>query len=867
MQDKRYIFGKWQETNTPLTINDVQSICQQAEGYRKEFANYPLDKIFTILDKLKEIWIDPNYPGRVKLLEILPNTTGFSKPMVEMGLNAISFLLDRQQLQQKLKTELASVPRSNDYTINWSDKTLLRWYPLGTILHIISGNVFLAGLGSLIEGLLSGNMTILKMSSSEKVFLPELIKSLELVDAEGAILKSIAIIDYDSSQTEVINEFKQRVDGVVVWGGEEAVRAYQQDLPARTKLIIFGPKLSLSIVTKSGIEEYGINTIAENLAAEICLWDQNACTAPQVCYVEGEENTKKLLNELSIALNTQNNSLPPGQIDLNAAVEIRKIRSIFEMAQAKKQGALSESKNNLDWTVYIDKEPSIIPSPLHRTLKLIPFDNLDIIFQQLKPLRGYIQTIGLSSSRKQFLDLANSLALEGALKIVEIGQMAKGPLNDPHDGAYDLPQLMKLVTTRNHNLSYKPQACVNSRLRNLISHASKSPYYHHILANKIIETTDDLIQLPILTRELMEENIASNKLNTAPAIGGYVSRSGGSSGKPKYSIYNQEDWEHMMSEAVQIFYALGLRRGDRLANCLLAGDLYGSFVSFDHINYRLGIMTFAFAGNVNEDVFIDTWQKFNINAIQGVPASIVPMLKNIKKKIHQFTLEKVIYAGSPLSLTDYQWLKEELMVKRIASVIGANDGGQMAYQCQHMKGSIHHTIDDFNYIEIVDNNGNRLPNGEAGNILITSLLKFSYPLIRYQIGDRGRILDQVCPCGNPGRILEYLGRADNVITVGMLNIDTNDIFQTVETFPVGQCQIIIKSTDQGEYLQLNLESETGDQDLSNSILASIYQKIPKIQERIREQKLLPIVINVFSPGEIERNQRTGKLKGIIDERN
>ena len=62
------------------------------------------------------------------------------------------------------------------------------------------------------------------------------------------------------------------------------------------------------------------------------------------------------------------------------------------------------------------------------------------------------------------------------------------------------------------------------------------------------------------------------------------------------------------------------------------------------------------------------------------------------------------------------------------SIIGANDGCQVAYQCEAMSGAMHHIVDDFNYVEIVDDNWKPVAQGQPGRILITSLLKHSFPL-------------------------------------------------------------------------------------------------------------------------------------------
>ena len=158
----------------------------------------------------------------------------------------------------------------------------------------------------------------------------------------------------------------------------------------------------------------------------------------------------------------------------------------------------------------------------------------------------------------------------------------------------------------------------------------------------------------------------------------------------------------MIENATRVFRATGLTRGDRLANCLMAGDLYGSFISFNHVNYRLGITNFCFADRVDTESFYDIWKRFKLNVIQGIPTSIMPLLRSIKKNHPDFLIEKVMYAGQPMSLQDRKWLKESLNTQRVSSVIGTTEAGQIGYQCEHQQGQAHHLIDDYTYLEIVE---------------------------------------------------------------------------------------------------------------------------------------------------------------------
>ena len=72
------------------------------------------------------------------------------------------------------------------------------------------------------------------------------------------------------------------------------------------------------------------------------------------------------------------------------------------------------------------------------------------------------------------------------------------------------------------------------------------------------------------------------------------------------------------------------------------------------------------------------------------------------------------YASQPMSENDKTWLRENVGAKVVASIIGTTEAGQIGYQSQDDRGIIHTAVDDYNYIEIVDDQGKAVPFGEVG---------------------------------------------------------------------------------------------------------------------------------------------------------
>ncbi len=870
-----YLFGEFIDSDK-IDVELAEQILEQAYERQSTFATYPIEKSFSVLAKVKELWSDENSPYRKEALDKLPEITGFSRPMIEEALKHVQFMLDPETLRKKLETELVGYPRLGELK-DQPGKREYFWSPLGVCLHVISGNVFLAGLGSFIEGVLTSNMSLLKMSSQETFFLPLFLKSLKEVDEEGVLSASVAAFNYSSSQKEVLDTLKNQVDGLVVWGGDEAISAYRNGTPARTRMIEFGPKLSLAYISKNTLKTPV--ELAQKIADDLSIWDQQACTAPQMIYCESPELAKNLIDALTVELDHLQKTRPLGEVDSQSAVEIQKLRSIAELEMAMGIGYYKAPLNDLHYTLWGTQKTEIESSPLYRTLRIVMSADLETFKKEASQFRGHLQTLGLECHPEEYESYRSQFLGTGIVRIMPLGQMAGGAIDDPHDGQYDLRQLMNLSFCYRpvHQVNYQSshfadradlQKAIEVKLQRLGENAKKSEYYGKILATRDLKSLEDLEKFPILTRDLLDENHfpQSDNLTTKNWTGGYVTRSGGSTGQPKFSIYDGEDWQRMMDHGELVLRSAGLEESDRLANFMLAGDLYGGFVSFDEINKMIGLTSFSFAGSRDAQLFSQIQQQFAINVVMGVPTSVLPLLREAKGLNPDLQLEKLIYAGSPLSKSDRTWLEEELGTKRIASVIGANDGGQIAFQCEKQQGRMHHLVDDFNYVEIVDEKGQKLEDGLAGRILITSLEKFAFPLIRYDIGDLGKIHTDLCSCGRKSRVLEYLGRSDQSLAIGMLNIDCRHLDPIFSDFGVTEYQIRAISEEGQEGIKLALESNTWTESNKGQLQDQLFKNVKNLQKRMDEGYLKFFEIDFLRSGEIPRDLRTGKTKRIIDER-
>ncbi|WP_329496722.1 phenylacetate--CoA ligase family protein [Kitasatospora herbaricolor] len=405
---------------------------------------------------------------------------------------------------------------------------------------------------------------------------------------------------------------------------------------------------------------------------------------------------------------------------------------------------------------------------------------------------------------------------------------------------------------------------IAARLRYLVERARRTPYYRDLPR---IDGRADLQRLPVLEKSALEQHSlpAARGLCSGDRPSGEVLRSGATTGPPRYIVYSRTDWDNMVREAVPLFYALGVRPGDRLINSLFGGGLYGGLITSSSELSRMPVEAYSTAQMITADDVLMLTRSFSANVILGQPALLLPVLRDAKAREPGLRIEKVLYGGTPMTESDKRWLREELGTEVVASVLAANDGAQLGYQCGDLAGTLHHLCDDYNLIEVVDEQGRPVPEGEPGELLVTSMQKFEGPLIRYRIGDLGRIFPHECGCGVRGRVLEYLGRSDGQIKVKGRTVLYGEIMAELARFEVSQLQVEIDSRGGRERVTVRTESPgTLDPDELRDHLKGCFEVLGDHHSFDESLDVFEFTVECHPEGGLPRNAVSGKIKTVID---
>ena len=322
-------------------------------------------------------------------------------------------------------------------------KKKIKAQPRGLVCHWIAGNIPTLGIFSLIQSMLVRNSNILRIPELSHDFFLSLLKVLANTKTSNLngheLLKSVAIIYFPSSDISLNNEFSSIADARIVWGGEEAVQSISKAKKmSHCEDIIFGPKYSFGVIDKDAQDSPDFPNIIRNFINDIILFEQSACSSPQVLFFEsGKYNLRQIAEMMAKEFQKASKRFPK-DIDQFTATKI--INKRAEYALSLNKDVICSKAN--DWTILIDDEFRLEEPIQSRTIFLKPVNSvLDI----LKLLTKKIQTIGIAIyNREKLLKFADAATYRGVARCVIPGQM--NVYDSPWDGIYLLNRLVRWTT-------------------------------------------------------------------------------------------------------------------------------------------------------------------------------------------------------------------------------------------------------------------------------------------------------------------------------------------------------------------------------------------------------------------------------------
>lgn len=897
-----YLFGRFESTAAPLDAGDIRRICAVAREKQRRLDDVPLSRLLDTLDAVARRWRDPAYEGRRKALRVMPEIVGFHPAMVERAIDALCEVMRRPALEKKIRLELGHRDALDGWRYIAPYQGAVRAQALGVVLHVSAGNVFVSGVDSLVHGLVARNASLLKVSRADPLFPLLFARSLQEADDSGALAEAFSVLSFRGGDAEVEGALKEEVDGIAVWGGDAAVRAWRHDLAPRVRVLAYGPKISFSVLTSTALASSDLTAVCDAAAFDVALWEQRACSSPQVIYVESRDGGGLLgefVRGLSEALRRLAGTLPPGSLGLDEQVEILRHRELARMGQLFGESVLLVSEHSTDWTIIVRSDIRLETGPGNRVIYIKPYDDFSQVLAQVALHRGVIQSVGLLAAPREQRGMVTELARSGVDRITDLGKLGVARTGSPHDGSYQLQDLVRWVSHETEAVAESGAGPFDvgrriappypapaqgfasksptkwARLQDLLGYARHhSPFYAARLADRDFEQYSAFEALPFLERGDVYHNTPpqGEGLLTGPLEQAYVFASGGSTGEPKFSFYSYDEFNEVTTLLSEIYQVAGISHRDTVGNLFMAGNLWTSFIVANEALEKVGCVTLPIAGNAEIDLVVRYLKLFRPTAIIGLPSIIIQVAETVKAQNLDVQVRTVLYGGEHMGREARAFLRSTLGCEAIVSAGYASvDAGPVGYQCSHSEGAVHHLLYDYQFLEIIDaDTGEALPHGGVGEIVVTNLDRRLMPIIRYRTGDLGRRVAGTCQCGRLGPRFELLGRCDDVLRVGSVSIYPESIEPVLASVPELSrlFQIVAERDGVKDRLTVRTESPLSDEGarkaLEPRLAAMIIEADEELAEALREGWLGMFSVEVLPSGGIPRVRRTGKIRRVID---
>ena len=313
----------------------------------------------------------------------------------------------------------------------------------------------------------------------------------------------------------------------------------------------------------------------------------------------------------------------------------------------------------------------------------------------------------------------------------------------------------------------------NQRLRQLVRHAyDKVPYYRNIFDERAlkpddIERVEDLVKLPVLTKQLIRNNFDNIMARGFPTKELIPNSTAGSTGEPLVFYSTRDDQYNWGFAAAQRAYRwAGNELGEKCVWLRWVRPYRSKMEKFRETSAQFfERILFLDAREMSAEkltLFVRKLEKFQPAFIRGYPSAIYLLARFIEREGKPRLRLKAIITTSE-QLYDYQ---RDLFAKVFGyetySHYTSWEVHAIATECPEHSG--YHIAAENVIVEIVDDEGGLVPVGGEGRILITNLHNYAMPFIRYDMGDVGVSSDKACPCSRGLPLLAALnGRKCDII--------------------------------------------------------------------------------------------------------
>jgi Coenzyme F390 synthetase len=412
------------------------------------------------------------------------------------------------------------------------------------------------------------------------------------------------------------------------------------------------------------------------------------------------------------------------------------------------------------------------------------------------------------------------------------------------------------------------QKLQTERLRNTITQAANSNFYNNLFKEKgisadSIKTLDDLKNLPFTTKDNLRSNypfgLAAIPLQKCVR----VHSSSGTTGNPTVVLHSAKDLDMWSNQVARCMYMVGLRDTDVFQNTSGYGMFTGG-LGFQYGAEKLGALTVpAAAGNSKRQIkFIMDFGTTVLHIIPSYATRLAEVFHEMNIDTRKDTKLHTLCIGAEPHSEEQRRRIEQLLGVKAYNCFGMSEmnGPGVAFECAEQNGL--HIWEDYVIAEIIDPDTLQpVPDGETGELVLTTLQREAMPLIRYRTHDLTRFLPGECPCGRTHRRIDrFKGRSDDMIILKGVNIFPIQIETILMGFKElgGNYLITIETVGNNDEMLIEVELNG----LFTDDYSALERLAKKIVRQLKDELLITPRVKLVSKGSLPVSE--GKAVRVKD---
>jgi phenylacetate-CoA ligase len=377
-----------------------------------------------------------------------------------------------------------------------------------------------------------------------------------------------------------------------------------------------------------------------------------------------------------------------------------------------------------------------------------------------------------------------------------------------------------------------------------------------------IKTLDDIQKIPFTKKQDLRDGYPFGFFAVPLKKVVRIHTTSGTTGKPTVVGYTKNDLDTWSDLIARNMVMVGITENDIFQNMVNYGMFTGG-LGFHYGAEKIG-MTVVPSATGNTKRQIEMINDFGVTVIHCTPSYAMHLSEVAEEMSTPLESLRIgLFGAEPWSESTRKTLEKRLGVTAYDSY-GLSElfGPGVAFECPERDGL--HIWHDSYLVEIINPvTGERLGDGERGELVVTPLVKEAMPLLRYRTGDVTMLMEDGCLCRRGQKIARITGRSDDMLVIRGINVFPSQIEHVLLKIPEVGNQFMVYIDKVNHLDEMTVEVEINREYFSGELadLANLQKKVVK---ELRDALELRTTVKLVEPGSLPRFE--GKARRVIDRR-